>query len=140
MINLNFLKFKKDLFKLKNISRISSDFWDKHSKFLFFLFSLVILFLGVYFWFQMNYRSDWNSDQKKQYADSQSKEIELKEQQLKKVVEEFERRKGAYSAFTQVGRDIFASFAEENQEEKDLSIDQESLPNNNVSVNDRSSI
>jgi len=106
----NFLKFKKDFLNSKNILKYCFDFWEKYFKVFFLLFSLVILFAGVYFWFQIAYRSDWNSDQKKQYQNSQNKEVELKEQQFRKVTEEAKRKTEIYNKPIQINRDIFASY------------------------------
>lgn len=106
----NFLKFKKDSLASKNILKYCFDFWDRYFKVFFLLFSLAILFSGVYFWFQIAYRSDWNAEQKKQYQNSQNKEVEFREQQFNKVVEEVNRKKDAYDKSIQVGRDIFASY------------------------------
>jgi hypothetical protein len=116
---LNFSKFKKDFFTLRNISKCGSDFWDRYSKVFFLLFSISIFSWGVYFWFQITYRSDWSSEQKKQYQNSQNKEIELKEQQFKKVIEEFERKKEIYSTSIQANKDIFASYLAEDQIEEE---------------------
>lgn len=106
----NFLKVKKDFLASKNILKYCFDFWDKYFKVFFLLFSLAIIFAGVCFWFQIAYRSDWNIEQKKQYQNSQNKEVELREQQFNKVVEEVNRKKDAYNRNIQIGRDIFASY------------------------------
>jgi hypothetical protein len=138
----NFLKFKKDSFASRNISKLCFDFWDRYFKVFFLLFSLAILFAGVYFWFQIAYRSDWNAEQKKQYQNSQNKEVELREQQFNKVVEEVNRKKDAYGKSIQAGRDIFASyFVEEPVKEGDAqSTKPLSTPASNVSENNVKSL
>lgn len=139
MNNLNFLKLKKDSFAPKNILRVCSDIWDRFSNLFFLLFSLSILSWGVYFWFQMMYRSDWNADQKKQYQNSQSEEVELKEKQLKRVIGEIDRKKGNYDMLIKASRDIFSTYFIEDRAEEDVSQGEKALPNststNNASEN-----
>lgn len=131
----NFLKFKKDFLNSKNILKYCFDFWEKYFKVFFLLFSLVILFAGVYFWFQIAYRSDWNSDQKKQYQNSQNKEVELKEQQFRKVTEEAKRKTEIYNKPIQVSRDIFASYFVEEPVKEGEAQSAKPLSDGNISEN-----
>jgi len=133
MNKLNFLNFKKDFLSPENISKYCFEFWDKYFKIFFLLFSFSVLFLGVCFWFQIMYQSDWNSDQKKQYQNSQSKEVELKEQQFEKVAKEFERKKEIYNISIQPAKDIFASY-EGNQTGEENSQSGSPSSNNNAPV------
>jgi hypothetical protein len=84
----------------------------------------------------MTYRSDWNAQQKKQYQNSQSEEVELKDQQLKRVVAELERKKETYDKPVEAGKDIFASYLVKEEKEKEKEYQEnKNFPSNDTSTN-----
>ena len=93
---MNFLNFDKNSFNVDNIVKRCSDFWNKHYRLAFFIFSIVVLSLGIYFWYQSLYRSEWSSEEKNQYKKSQNSEIDLKKQEFKMVVEEIKRKENVF--------------------------------------------
>jgi preprotein translocase subunit SecG len=114
---VNFLKFKKQSFTPDNLGKSLSDFWDKHSGILFFLFSLITILLGVYLWYQNIYQSEWNSEKKNQYKSSQNKEVNFKENDFKNAIKEIERKKENYNSKLKLDKDIFIPYSAEKKEE-----------------------
>lgn len=112
----NFLKFKKEYFNLKNISRVILDFWDGHSPLFFAIFSMLVLFSGSYLWYQNIYRSEWTSERKEEYKNLQSREIELKERDFKKVMEEVRRKRKVYDEEFEDSRNIFVPYIDTKKE------------------------
>jgi hypothetical protein len=104
---MNFSKLKKEYLNTQKIMSVCSTFWDVHSGFTFALFSLVVIFLGTFFWYQSFYKSDWSSAEKEQYKKSQNKEVQLKEKELKSIMEEVDRRKNTYNEPVKEYKNIF---------------------------------
>ena len=108
---MNFLDFNKNSFNVDNIVTRCSDFWNKHYRLAFFIFSIVVLSLGIYFWYQSLYRSEWSDEEKNQYKKSQNSEVDLKKQEFKMVVEEIERRGNIFKEAPSAAKNIFESYA-----------------------------
>jgi hypothetical protein len=123
MNKTTFLKFLKRVFNLQGMRNFLSGFWEKYSRIVFMMFSLLILSLGIYFWYQYTYKAEWSNDQKNRYKNSQNKEIDLNENQFKKVIEEVDRRKSLYQESVQKPKDIFAPYTGDQKEATNQNID-----------------
>jgi len=108
---MNFFSFKKNSLNTGNVARCCFDFWNKHYRSVFFVFSFAILSLGMYFWYQSLYRSDWSNEEKNQYKKTQNKEVELREQEFKKVIEEIERKRNSFGVAPRLVKNIFESYS-----------------------------
>jgi hypothetical protein len=110
---VNFQKFKKEYLNFKKIFSNFSVFLDSYLKLLFVVFSSGIIFFGIYFWYGILYKSEWGDEEKNQYKNIQDKRIQLKEKELKSVMEESERRKSKYEEPIRITRNIFVPYADE---------------------------
>jgi hypothetical protein len=110
---MNFQKFKKENLNSKKIFSYFSVFSNSYSKFLFVIFSFIILFWGMCFWYHSLYKSEWGDGEKNQYKNSQDKKIQLKEKELKSVMDENKRRENAYEEPAQITKNIFIPYADE---------------------------
>lgn len=110
---MNPFNFKKSHFDSKVVLKYFFNFWENNFRIVFAISSLVILSAGVYLWYQSIFKSDWNSDKKNQYKNSQSREVELKENQFKNVIGEIDRKKNIYDGKNESIKDIFAPYPED---------------------------
>jgi hypothetical protein len=110
---MNYSSFKSNYLNPSRIAKASVEFWDKYSKTFFFLFSLIILTLGVYFWYQNIYQSEWSSAQKEEYKRNHNKIIELKEQAFKGIIEKQDQKKDAYDSALKSVKDIFVPYQQD---------------------------
>jgi hypothetical protein len=106
-----FLNLDKNRFNVVKIAKYCANFWSKHYRLIFLGFSLVVLSLGMYFWYQSLYQSEWSSERKNQYKKSQNKEVDLKEQEFKRVVGEVKRKEDAFKETPRSVKNIFKSYA-----------------------------
>ncbi|MFH0969064.1 MAG: hypothetical protein V1804_00985 [Patescibacteria group bacterium] len=111
---MDFSKFKNNYLDPKKIMGVCSAFWNNHSKLIFAIFSFAIIFLGTFFWYRIIYKSDWSSEEKEQYKNSQNKEVQLKDKELKLIIEEIDRKKSVYGEPAKEYKNIFAPYIGKN--------------------------
>ncbi len=90
--------------------KISASFWINHQQVIFIVLVLVSAVVGAYFWCKNIYWSGWSEEQKKTYNASQSREINLKEDEFKKVLAEIENRRNSFESEYQPVKDIFKPY------------------------------
>ena len=110
---MDILNFKKRFFSFSSLGKYFSDFWENNFRMFFVIFSIIVLSAGIYLWYQSIFKSDWNSEKKNLYKSSKNKNIELKENQFKSVVEEVDRKRAVYEGKTEFAKDIFAPYPED---------------------------
>lgn len=103
----NFLKIKKTGANIKKFLAFAASFWVSHQQVVFIILVIASAVLGAYFWYKNIYWSEWNEEQKQNYSASQSREINLKEEEFKKVLQEIESRKNLFESEYQPVKDIF---------------------------------
>jgi len=106
----NFLKLKNTNQELKKYFNYFTSFWINHQQFIFIILVIASAVLGAYFWCKNIYWSEWSAEQKKSYGVAQNREINLKEEEFKKVLREIERRKQAFKAEYSPVKDIFKPY------------------------------
>ena len=106
-------KFKKEYLSGKHLSKTFSDFWNNHYLTLFSLFSLIVLLVGMYIWYLNLYKSDWSAERKKEYNNSQSRQVKLKEQEFKEIISGIDGKKRKYDEPVEQIKDIFVPYAGE---------------------------
>lgn len=120
MKNMSIFNIKKKYFSPASLEKYFSEFWENNFRIFFAIFSVVVLSLGIFLWYQSIFQSDWNSEKKNQYKNSKNKNIELKENQFKNVIEEVNRKRAFYEGKNDPIKDIFAPYVE-NKLETDTS-------------------
>lgn len=103
----NFLKIKKTGADIKKFLASAASFWINHQQLVFIVLVIASAALGAYFWCRNIYWSGWSDEQKKNYSASQSREINLKEEEFKKILKEIENRKNLFESEYQPVKDIF---------------------------------
>lgn len=106
----NFLKFKNFGQELKKHLKILASFWVNCQQPIFIILMITAAGLGAYFWCKNIYWSGWSEEQKKTYNLSQSREINLKEDEFKKVLAEIENRENSFESEFQPVKDIFKPY------------------------------
>ncbi len=106
----NFLKIKKTGADIKKFLASAASFWVSHQQVVFIVLVIFSAVLGAYFWCRNIYRSGWSEEQKKTYNISQNREINLKEEEFKKVLAEIENRKNSFESEYQPVKDIFKPY------------------------------
>lgn len=106
----NFFKFYKIGKELKKRLGLAASFWINHQQLIFIVLVIASAISGAYFWCRNIYWSGWNEEQKKTYSASQSREINLKEDEFKKVLQEIENRKNRFESEYQPVKDIFKPY------------------------------
>ncbi len=106
----NFLKIKKTGADIKKFLASAGSFWVSHQQFVFIVLVIASAVWGAYFWCKNIYWSGWSEEQKRNYNASQSREINLKEEEFKKILAEIENRKNLFESEYQPVKDIFKPY------------------------------
>lgn len=106
----NFLKIKKTGADIKKFLASAASFWISRQQFVFIALVIASAVLGAYFWCRNIYWSGWSEEQKQNYSASQGREINLKEEEFKKVLAEIENRQNLFESEYQPVKDIFKSY------------------------------
>jgi hypothetical protein len=119
----NLFKNQKKSLNLNSIGKWFCRIWDRNCGLFFFLFSLIILSFGAYYWHKNIFRSDWSEQKKIEYKSTHNKEVSFKEKEFNKVLEETGRKERLYQEESKFIRDIFQSYAVEikNTNEENIS-------------------
>lgn len=106
----NLLSLKKSRKELRQLTDKVAHCWNCHQQ-IFFIFLLFISAgAGVYFWYQINHQSMWSEQKKKEFLLTQSREVNLKEDDFKKALEVVEKRKKSFSEELEPPKDIFQPY------------------------------
>jgi hypothetical protein len=111
------LKLKMPDISFKKIGRAFSSFWMSYYQVVFIVILLLVAGIGVLFWYNALYRSDWSEEKKREFTLKQSKEINLKEGEFDQVLEKVEERKNNYSKEFAPVKDIFKPYNQPAPEE-----------------------
>lgn len=105
-----FAKFNKAVLGFKNIGRIIASRWTRYYQAIFIIIFIFAAGLGLYFWYKSLYRSQWSDEEKNRHTATQSREINLKEEEFQKVLSEIEKRKKSFESDYQPVKDIFKPY------------------------------
>ena len=100
-------KFKKGNLNVKKPAGKFFYFWIKHNKATFIIALLAVCGVGLYLFYKNLYEEQWSQEDKIQHINSQRREVNLKEDKFKKVMEEIRRKEDAYKIEFQPVNDIF---------------------------------
>ncbi|MCX6765499.1 MAG: hypothetical protein NT136_00855 [Candidatus Moranbacteria bacterium] len=104
------LKFNKADWNFKKAGKTAAAFWMRHHQIIFISFFLFVAGAGLFLWYQNLYKAGWSEERKRQHALSQNQEVNLKEGEFRKVLEEITRRKTAFNSEYQTIKDIFRPY------------------------------
>ena len=107
---------KKKYFDPDYFKKYFGEFWENNFGIFFAIFSMIVLSLGIYLWYQIIFQSDWNNEKKNQYKQSKNKNIELRENQFKNVIEEVNRKRAFYEGESDPIKNIFIPYVENKSE------------------------
>jgi hypothetical protein len=110
MIFSNFSNFEKKCLSPKNIGKTFCSVWNNNYRLFFMVFSVALMLLGVYMWYQNIYRSEWSDEKKENYKNSQSRGVEFKEKEFKAIIEEIQRKSNNFGEMSKITKDIFQSY------------------------------
>ncbi len=105
-----FVKFNKASLGLKNIGRIIASRWTRYYQVVFIIFFISAAGAGLYFWYKSLYQSQWSDEEKKRYNMTQGREINLKEEEFRKVLEEINNKKKIFELEHRPVKDIFKPY------------------------------
>lgn len=106
----NLLKFKKTGSDAKKTGKKMIHCWICHQQAVFIIFVLVSAAAGSYVWYKSLYQSEWSAEEKNNYLISQNREVNLKEEEFRKVIGEIENRKNLFDSEFQPVKDIFKPY------------------------------
>lgn len=104
---LKFDKIKRDF---KKTGQFLASYWMKCYQVVFIVVFLLAGGIGLYLWYTSLYQSDWSEEKKREYSLTQSREINLKEEDFKKVLGDIENRKKIFESEHQPLKDIFKPY------------------------------
>jgi hypothetical protein len=96
------------------INKLSS-FWNKFYKLALVVLFLIISLYGAYLWYWYLYKFKWSSEKINQYINSHDQEVKFKEEDFRKVINEIEKRKNAYSEAAKPIKDILGPLESQSQ-------------------------
>jgi hypothetical protein len=105
-----FFKTEKGKEGFKNTGKKIIHLWVDYRITVFITFLLIATIAGIYFWYRNLYWSNWSDQQRKEYIATQIREINLREEDFKKVIAEIERRKEEFRVPPQTVKDIFKPY------------------------------
>jgi hypothetical protein len=105
-----FFKISKPKLSYSKFSKLFLSFWIRRQQIIFITFFLSVAGLGIFFWYKNIYGFSWSEERKKEYNMTQGQQINLKEAEFKKVLEEIEKRKSNFESDSGQVRDIFKPY------------------------------
>lgn len=106
----NILKLNKGSLNIGKFGKKAGLFWLNHQSLFFIVFVFLAAVAGGYCWYKFQYLSGWSEEKKQEYAATQGREVNLKEEEFKKVLNELSSRKKIFESQHQEVRDIFKSY------------------------------
>jgi hypothetical protein len=106
----NIFKFKKSELGLKKTGQKIGTFWLAHQLLLFITFVFLAAAAGGYYWYKFQFFSDWSAEQKQEYANTQGRDINLKEDEFRKMLDDIANRQKIFKSEHQTAKDIFKTY------------------------------
>jgi hypothetical protein len=105
-----FLKFDRNGPGIKSLGKNIAADWMRWCQVIFIAIFVFSSALGLYVWYKSLYQSSWSEERKKEYSLTQNREINLKEEEFQKVLDEIERKKNNFKSEHQPIKDIFKPY------------------------------
>lgn len=90
-----------------NYTRCFFDFLDEKSRWIIFLFLVVVSISCGVIWYKYVYHPDWSAERKKAYIDTKEKGIILDKNKFDRVVSEQKKREEEYERKSDDLKDVF---------------------------------
>jgi hypothetical protein len=105
-----FFKISKPKVSFSKFSKSFLSFWLRQQQLIFITFFLSVAGLGIFIWYKNIYGFSWNDERKKEYNMTKGQQINLKESEFKKVLEEIDKRKSNFETAPGQVKDIFKPY------------------------------
>jgi hypothetical protein len=96
-----------------DLKKIFSKFgsgWMRHQQVVFIVLVFISVGIGAFYWYESLHQAGWTEEKKKEYLATQSREINLKEADFKKVIAEIENRKKILESTGRQVKNIFEPY------------------------------
>jgi len=94
----NALKFSDLKQKAGKAGEFAASFWMHYQQIIFITFFLIIALIGVFIWYRSLYLSAWSEEKKMQYTTSQTRDVNLREGEFQRVLNDIEKRKEVFNS------------------------------------------
>lgn len=101
------LNFKIKKFALGGIGKFLLKFWDKYHTVVFFVYFLLTVVYGGFYWYKSVYASDWSLEKKESFMKEKDKTVILNEKDLDAALLRLEERRDVYNTQGNEVRNIF---------------------------------
>ncbi len=105
-----FLKFNRNGPEIKSLGKNIAAGWMRWYQIIFIAVFVLSSALGLYIWYRSLYQSSWSDERKREYSLTQNQEINLKEEEFQKVLNEIEKKKNNFQSEHLLIKDIFKPY------------------------------